>query len=59
MKTKAAQPRSMRIRLSTRTYNDLEKFLREQEEGGTSKKHRYQATLLRRRLERAPRLNLK
>jgi hypothetical protein len=55
MKTKAPQSRSISIRLSVRTYNDLDNFLGDQEAGGT-KKDRYRAALLRRRLERAPRL---
>ena len=54
MKTKPAQSRSMTIRLSVRTLNDLDNFLSDREANG-SKKERYRATLLRRRLERASR----
>ena len=59
MKANPAQSRSMRIQLSTRTFNDLDRYLSEHEEGGANKKQRRQAGLLRRRLERAPRLMLK
>lgn len=55
MKTKTVQSRSLNIRLSVRTLNDLDKFLSLQEEAG-SKTHRNRAALLRRRLDRAPRL---
>ncbi len=56
MRAKAKKSRSITVRLSMRTFNDLTKLLMEQEEGG-SKRARYQASLLRRRLDRAPRLN--
>jgi hypothetical protein len=55
MKTKATQSRSINIRLSVRTMNDLENFLSEQEATGSAKL-RSRAALLRRRLDRAPRL---
>jgi hypothetical protein len=52
MKTKVVQSRSMNLRLSVRTLNDLDKFLGEQEEAG-SRKQRLRAALLRQRLYRA------
>ncbi len=53
---KAKKSRSISIRLSMRTYNEIEKILTEQEESAGSKKLRVQAALLKRRLDRAPRL---
>ncbi len=57
MKTKAKKSRSISIRLSMRTFNEISKILIAQEEGSSNKRTRYQAALLRRRLDRAPRLN--
>lgn len=56
MKTKAKKSRSISIRLSMRTFNELSKLLIAQEEGAGNKRARAQAALLRRRLDRAPRL---
>jgi hypothetical protein len=58
MKAKSIQSRSMNIKLSVRTYNDLDKFLSEQEAAG-GRAARTRASALRRRLDRAPRLKSK
>lgn len=54
MKAKSVQLRSMNVRLSVRTLNDLEKFLAEQEQSGDRQARKNAAALLR-RLDRAPR----
>jgi hypothetical protein len=55
MKGKAKKSRSINIRLSMRTYNDIEEILAHHEENGPSRKERSHAAMVRRRLERAPR----
>ena len=54
MRAKSVQLRSMNVRLSVRTLNDLEKFLAEQEQSGDRTARKNAAALLR-RLDRAPR----
>ena len=54
MRAKSVQLRSMNVRLSVRTLNDLEKFLVEQEQSG-GRQARSRAAALLRRLDRAPR----
>jgi hypothetical protein len=54
MKSKSVQLRSMNVRLSVRTLNDLEKFLSGQEQSGDRAARKNAAALLR-RLDRAPR----
>ena len=56
MKAKAGKSRSISIRLSMRTYNEIDRILAAQEEQGANRKARSQAALLRQRLDRAPRL---
>ena len=56
MKRKAKKSRSISIRLSMRTYNEIDKILSAQQESGASRKERNRAGLLRRRLDRAQRL---
>ena len=58
MKSKSSKPRSIHIKMSVRTFNDLEIVLSELAEKGT-RKDRQKAALLRRRLDRAPRLHAK
>ena len=54
MPAKSVQSRSMNVRLSVRTLNDLEKMLSQQEQSG-DKQSRSKAAALLRRLDRAPR----
>ena len=54
MKAKSVQLRSMNVRLSVRTLNDLEKFLAGQEQSGDRQARKHAAALLR-RPDRAPR----
>ncbi len=56
MKAKSGKSRSISIRLSMRTYNEIDRILAAQEEQGANRKVRSQAALLRQRLDRAPRL---
>jgi hypothetical protein len=51
--------RSIHIKLSVRTYNDLGNVLRDVQEGRISKQAQRQAALLRERLGRAPQLRAK
>jgi hypothetical protein len=54
MKAKSVQFRSMNIKLSARTYNEIDNFLSEQE-AADGKAARSRASALRWRLDRAPR----